>query len=176
MAEADAAETTTEAQAMTKAERRAVKEARKLSRMGASRLAATTVAASVDGDLITDGERLRREIKAKKKLTASREKDTLAKLAAFQKKFAALGDGGGNKAAAAQQQQGEGTTADEQNRDDGRRAGAAGVTMFASEGLYYAVRTNSWLGSTPGKCGVCVLHLSLLFGGPPTPCSSLMCV
>ena len=122
---------------MTKAERRAAKEASKLSRMGAGKLAASTVAASVDGDLITDGERLRREIKAKKKLTGSREKDTLAKLAAFQKKFAALGDGGGNKAEAAAQQ-GEGATDDKQ-RDDGRRAGAAGVTMFASEGLYYAV-------------------------------------
>jgi hypothetical protein len=44
------------------------------------------VANDIDGDLITAGEKKRREIKARKSLTQTREKDTLARLAAFQTK------------------------------------------------------------------------------------------
>ncbi len=89
-------------------------EAEKLRRLGLTKLAAE------DAALYTAGEVKRREIKHKRAHTADRENETLAKLAKFQQSLASTAPGAVPAAPAPE------------------REGAAGLTRFVAEGLYYA--------------------------------------
>jgi hypothetical protein len=101
-----------------KEEREAAKRAHEADKL--KRLGLTKMAAEVDAGLLTAGEVKRRAIKASKARTAEREKETLEKLARFQQALAAT------PAAPAAP-----------GADAGAREGAAGVSRYVAQGLYY---------------------------------------
>ena len=104
-----------------KEEERREREATKLRKLGIGKARLSTE----DAALMTEREARRVETKRKRNVVAGREKDMLAKLAKFQNNLK-----GALKRDAAEKK----TVETESNA----REGAAGVSRFVSEGLYYA--------------------------------------